>query len=189
MLADVVKADVVQPFDGFSKSDDFGNGRCACFKACRDVGVSRLFKRDVLDHFATAMPGRHAVEYVVLAVKNADASRAVHLVAAECEKIAVELLHVNLDVARALGGVNQNFGLRGELANGCDDFCNRVHGADGVAHVGNGDHLGARRDELGELAQVQIAIIADGNDLDLCTLHFGDELPAHNVRVVFQTAD
>ena len=55
--------------------------------------------------------------------------------------------------------------------------------------MGDGDHLGARREELGELAQVQIAIIADGNDLDLCALHFGDELPAYNVCVMFQTAD
>ena len=77
VLADVVKADVVQPFDSFAKSDDFGNGRRACFKACRDVGVSRLFERDVLDHFATAMPRRHAVEHVVLAVKNADAGRTI----------------------------------------------------------------------------------------------------------------
>ena len=99
VLADVVEADVVQPFDGFSEADDFGNGGRACFKACWDVGIGCLFERDVLDHFATAVPRRHAVEYIVLAVKNADSGRAVHFVAAEREKVAVELLYVNFDVA------------------------------------------------------------------------------------------
>ena len=189
VLADVVETHVVQPFDGFPEADDFGNGGRACFKACWNVGVSCLFERDVLDHFATAVPGWHAVEHFVLAVKNSDAGRAVHFVAAEREKIAVEFLHVNLDVARTLGGVNQNLCLRGELAHRSDDFCNGVHGADGVAHVGDCDHLGAWREESGECCQVQISAVQNGDDLDFGTFHFGDELPAHDIGVVFQAAD
>ena len=189
VFADVVEAFFVQPFHRFPEADDFGDGGSSCFKAGWYVGVGRLFECHVLDHFAAAVVRRHAVEYVVLAVKYADAGRSVHLVAAECEKIAVELLYVNLDVRRTLGGVDQNLGLRGELAHGGDDFFNRVDGADGVAHVGDCDHLGAGRQKCGECGQIQIAAVEHRDDLDFGALHFGDELPAYDVRVVFQAAD
>ena len=154
VLADVFDANRINPFDGLAEPDDFGDHGGASFKAGGNIGVSRLFESHVLDHFATAMPGGHAVENFVLAVEYAHSCRTVHLVSAEGEEIAVELLHVNLDVARTLGGVNQNLCLRGEFADCRDNFCNRVHGADGIAHVGDGHHLGMRIQKLGKLAQV-----------------------------------
>ena len=135
------------------------------------------------------MPGGHAIQNFVLAVEHAHAGGAVHLVPAEGEKIAVECLHVNLDMAGTLGAVNQDFRLGCELAHGLYNICNRVHGADGVAHVGDGHHLGARVQKFGELAQIQVAIVLHGNDFDLGAFHLGNQLPAHDVRVVLESAN
>ena len=189
VLANVLDANRINPFDGFAETDDFGNHGRTCFKAGGNIGVSRLFEGHVLDHLAAAVPGGHTVENIVLAVEYAYACRAVHFVTAEGEKIAVELLHVNLDVAGTLGGINQNFGLRGELADGRDNFCNGVHGTDGIAHVGDSHHLGACVQKFGELAQVQIAVVQNRDDLDLGALHFGDNLPAHDVGVMLESAN
>ena len=87
--------------------------------------VGRLLERDRLDHVAAALIRRHRLEQLRLAVQHADAGRAVQLVAREHVEVAVERLHVDGQVRRRLGAVDQH-----RHAAACASRDHLLHGID-----------------------------------------------------------
>ena len=75
-------------------------------KRCGAPWNSVRSKVTSLDHVAAALPGRQAVEQILLAVEHADARRGEHLVPREHEEVGVELLHVDPHVRDRLRAVD-----------------------------------------------------------------------------------
>ena len=93
-----------------------------------------LLEADVADHVAARLVRRHQFQMLRLAVEDADAGRAVHLVPGEDVEIAVQVLHIDAQMRHRLGAVDEddNAVLVGEL----DDFLDRIDRAQGVGDVG-----------------------------------------------------
>ena len=70
----------------------------------------RPLEGDVGDHVAAALPGRHVLEHVPLAVERTDAGGPEDLVPGEDEEVDVEGLHVDGQVRDRLGAVDQHPG-------------------------------------------------------------------------------
>ena len=65
-----------------------------------------------------------------------------------------------------------------------DDLLDRRHGAQHVRHVGDGDHLGARRQRGLEGLDVEGAVIVDIHPAQHRALALAPEMPRHDVGVV-----
>ena len=93
--------------------------------------------RHVADHLAAALIGPHGLEMLLLAVEHADAGRAVELVAGEGVEIAIEVLHVDREMHRALRAVDQH----GDAAvmRDAHHLLDRHDGAEHVRHMSDGN--------------------------------------------------
>ena len=92
-----------------------------------------------------------ASSMLLLAVEHADAGRPVELVAGEGIEVAIEVLHVDREMHRALAAVDQHGDAAG--MRDPDHLLDRHDGAEHVRHVGDGDHLGARGEQRLELVE------------------------------------
>ena len=80
----------------------------AGLEACRRRLVEGPLEGDVLDHVAAALPRRHRVQQVPLAVKRRRCRSARTPCAREHVQVAVERLHVDRHVGHGLGAVDQH---------------------------------------------------------------------------------
>ena len=105
---DVGHADAHDVIDGRAETDrvrDVAGARLEAER--RPCLIHRPLERDVGDHVPAALPGRHRVEHVELAVDDADAGRAEHLVSGEDVEVAVERLDVDGHVRDRLRPVDE----------------------------------------------------------------------------------
>jgi hypothetical protein len=111
----------------------------------------------------------------------------VQLVAGHHVEIGIKVLHVHGHVHGGLRAVDQhrNAALMGDL----DDFLHRHHRSKRVGHVGDGDHLRARRQRLDEVLDVQRAVIVHRHPTDVRAAMLAVEVPRHDVGVVFENGD
>ena len=79
------------------------------------------------NHFATALVWRQLIEKFALTIEHADSSRAVNLVPSENIEVDIEVAHVNVEVHRALGTIDQHGDC--SLVRDFDEFLDRHHGA------------------------------------------------------------
>ena len=70
-----------------------------------------------------------------------------------------------------------------------DDLLDRRHGAEHVRHVGDGDDLGAGREELLELLDEEVALIVHRRPLDHRALALAQEMPGHDVGMVLHDGE
>ena len=153
----------------------------------RKVLEHSALEADTLNHLSPTLIRRQAVEPAFLAVKHADSRRAVHLVAAEGEEVAVHRLHVYREVGRALCSVNHhgNAMLMGDAY----DFVHRIDRSEYVADVRHADNLRPPGKQLLVFVEHKFAPVGHRNDA------YGDaflgrlKLPRHNVGVVFHDGD
>ena len=88
--------------------DRRGDRRRAGLEFVRNRVVRGLLEGHRQDHVAAALEGLHALEQRRLAVEDADPGRTAHLVAGERVEVAVEVLHVDLQVRDRLRAVDQH---------------------------------------------------------------------------------
>ena len=102
------EADPAHPVDGRAQSH-----------GARDVGRARLelvgqavpgglLEAHGQDHVAAALPGRHGLEQLLLAVEHAHSRRPVELVRGEAVEVAAEGLHVESGMGHALRSVHED---------------------------------------------------------------------------------
>ena len=108
MGGDAVDTDALDIVDGHSQSAGGDIVGCAGLELQRRALEGGVRETHRVDHLAAALIGWHLVEPPLLAVEDADARGAVHLVAAEGEEVAVEGLHVDAHVRGALGAVDEH---------------------------------------------------------------------------------
>ena len=70
---------VLHPADRLAQSDDARDVRRAGLELEGQLGVGGLLEGDHVDHLATALPGRHALQQFFAAVQHTDAGRPVAL--------------------------------------------------------------------------------------------------------------
>src|SRR5687767_1328287 len=103
-----IEPDVLEVFDGRAERDYRSDVRRAGLELGWRLCIRRALDRDGLDHVATALIRREPVEPVTTRVQDADPSGAEHLVPGEREEVAADGLHVDRDVRRRLGAVEQD---------------------------------------------------------------------------------
>ena len=150
--------------------------------------VGGLEVTDLGNHFAAALVGREVFEDSAATVEHADASGTADLVAAEREEIAADGLHVERQVAGALGGIDD--GDDALLARTSADVGDGIHHSHRVRDVRQREKLHAARELFVEPAEVERAFIAGyGDVVELCTGALRDHLPGDEVAVVFQLGE
>ena len=142
---------------------------------------------DAADHLAAALIGWQAVEPRLLSVEHAHAGGAVHLVAAQGQEVAVQLLHVDAEVGCALCGVDEHG--HAVLMGPSDDVGHRVHRAQHVAHVCEAEQAGALADVFVEQVGAQQPVVADGQVAHHDAAALGLHLPGHDVGVVLHVGE
>src|SRR5580700_11904038 len=108
MAADARLADRIDVVDGGAEPDRLHDRRRASLKLVWRIAVDDAIFKDLADHLTAAIEGRHGVKVGVLAVKHADPGWAVELVAGESVEVAVDVLHVDVEMHRALGAVDEH---------------------------------------------------------------------------------
>ena len=142
---------------------------------------------DFRDHLAAALPGRHVLQQFPASPQRSDAGGREHLVAAECVEVAAEGLHVHLHVRCRLSSIDKAHGPRFTRLPG--DLGYRVHHAEGVGNVGDGDQAGPVGEESVVVLHHQRPV---GSYIDV--LHrgpgaSGEDLPGNQVGVVLHLGE
>ena len=70
--------------------------------------VRRLLEGHRANHVTPALVGRHGLQEGGLAIQDANASRPVQLMAGEGVEVAVEILHIHLQMRHGLGPIDQH---------------------------------------------------------------------------------
>ena len=122
-----------------------------------------------------------------LAIEDADAGGAIGLVAGEDVEIRIEGLDIDGHVNGGLAAIDQHRDAAGmgEL----DDLLDRDDGAERVRHLGDGDDLGARAEQLFEFVEEEIAVIIDRRPFDDGAAALAVEMPGHDVGMVLQDGE
>ena len=108
MLKNRRASDPLEIIDRGSESDCAGDIWRARFETVRRFFEGAFLESDAHDHFAAAVPGRHAFQNFGATVERADAGRATHFVTGESEEIATHFLHIDRQMTRALRGIDQS---------------------------------------------------------------------------------
>ena len=123
-----------------------------------------------------------------LAVERAGAGRAVHLVRREREEVAADRLHVDRQVRRRLGAVDEHrHAARRAPARRSRAPAGWCRARSRRAMI---DTIFVRSvEEPLELLEAQLAALVDRHDVQLGAGHLRDQLPRHDVRVVLEPGD
>ena len=141
----------------------------------------------MLNHLSPTLIRRQTVEPVLLAIEHADARRTVHLMTAEDKEVAVEILHVDLEMGRALGAVDHHGNVVG--MGDAHDILHGINRTEDVAHVGNAYYLRMFVEQLLKGLQVEESVVGHRDDAQADALAGGGELPGHDVGVVLHHRD
>ena len=152
-------------------------------KLIGQVGVRGVVKGDVVDHLPAALIGRYPLQPLPLAVEDADAGRAVDLVPAESEEVAVPRLHVYRPMGDGLSGIDE----AGDTVSVSyvDDLAHRIDGAEDVGEGGDSHHFRPRGEELLVRLHIELSLIANRDHAELGAL----ELPGDDIGVVLHRGD
>ena len=113
----------------------------ACLELVRQVVECGVLEGNSLYHLTTAHVGWDAVEPLFLTIEYADTRGAIYLVTAKGKEVAVEVLHINLEVGRALGSIDEDGDIVGMSY--ADDVLDWIDGAEYIADMCDADEAGA----------------------------------------------
>ena len=114
-------------------------------RACLEL-VGKVVERGVLEgnslyHLTTAHVGWDAVEPLFLTIEYADTRGTIYLVTAEGKEVAIQVLHVDAEVGRALGSIDEDGDIVGMSY--ADDVLDGIDGAEYIADVCERDEASA----------------------------------------------
>ena len=161
---DIGHADSLEIIDRRAEPDRIGDGAGAGLEFLRRILEHALPEGHVLDHAAAALPWRHRFQLLGLAVENADAGRAEHLVAGQHVEIGAERLHVDRHVAHGLGAVDQH--ARAVAMRHLDHVARGRDGAERVGDMGEGDDARLRIEQCLIFVEQDVATVVDRGDAE-----------------------
>ena len=153
----------------------------------RRVRVGRPGESHAADHLPAPLVGRHGLEQLLPSPEDADPRGAVHLVAGHRVEVAVEFPHFDLQVGRRLRSVHDHE--RSALPGEGGDLPHRVHRAERVRDMHQGDDARAVVQPRGEVVEVEFAPVRDPGRRDRRPGGFGHHLPGDDVRVVLHLGE
>lgn len=159
----------------------------ACFKLIGQSVISGLFKAYVLNHFATALIWRQAVEPVFLSIEHTHTCGAIDFVSGESKEVAVESLYIDWHVGHTLSTINEDRHI--VLMSYAHNLANRVDGAQHVADVSAANEFGLVREQLLIRIKVECTQICHGYDSKDGSLSLAHHLPRDNVAMMLHRTD
>src|ERR1700693_3569024 len=178
------------PFDVIdrrTKPNRIRNRSGAGFEASGWCLVHSFFKRNISDHVAPALPRRHAIEDVGLAVNDADPRWCKHLVPGKDIKITIEKLHVHRHVRYSLRPV-QDHG-RAVVMGHFNHFPRWRHRTEGIGNLCNRNQARARPKKLRIFIEKNLAGIIDWSDAQTRAFFRAKHLPRHDIGMMFEPGD
>ena len=180
--ADRLAAQALHVVDGRAQADRAGDGRRARLEPPREIVPGRAVEPDLADDLAAAEERLQRLQHLAPAVEHADAGGSPQLVPGERVEIGAERRHVDREVWRRLGAVEEHPGPRRLRA--LDDLRNRVDRAEHVRDVGERHEPGPPREEPLECLEVEGALVGHGHVPEPELPLPREEDPRHQVRVV-----
>ena len=174
-------------FERRAQADGAGNVGSACLEFVGHHIVGGLFEGDGADHIAATLVRGHLREDFLFAVEHADARWPVDLVPGECVEIAADSLHVHRQMRNSLRAIHQHRHV--VRMSKLNDFAQRVHRAQGIRHMGHGHDACARRQQLFECVELELAGVVDGRHAEVRAFFFTEHLPRDNVGVMLHGGD
>ena len=130
-----------------------------------------MLETDMLYHLSPTLVRRKFVEPRFLAIQDTDTCGAIHLMTREGEEVAVDVLHIDLEMRGALRAIHQH-GDAVLMGNG-NHLLHGIDGAEHVAHVGQADKTRMLIEELAVGLLVERAVVVHGNHTELETVALG----------------
>ena len=165
-----------------AEPDRLHDRRRAGLELVRRLAVGDAVLEHVADHLAAAVERRHRGELLVLAVEHADAGRPVELVAGEGVEVAVEVLHVDVEMHRALAP-STSTGMPRACASRTTSFTGTIVPSTFDMWV-IATILVRGVEQLLELVEEEIAVVVDRRPFDHRALALAQEMPRHDVGMV-----
>ncbi len=187
MPADVFVTDFFDILDGFAQPNDARNIWRARFKLMRQFVVGRFFEGDRLDHFATAVVGRHLVQPLFLAVQHAYTRRAEHFMPGEGVEVGIQFLHIHLGMRNGLRAIHEYRNTF--LVRLLDDGFDWIDRTQRIRNVAEGKYLYLIVHEGIQFVQHQLPFVVHGGYAEFGTALFADHLPGHDIAVVLHGGD
>ena len=181
------QADRIDIVDGRAEADETGHVRGTGFELVRRIGEGRAFEAHLADHFAAAEERRHRLEMFTAGPKHAGSGRTEHLVAGQGIEVAAERAHVDRQVRRRLRTVDQQ--RDAATAAFAREPGDRIDRAEHVGDMGHAGQLDVGREQFDEAIDEELARLADRRDLERSAGTRADQLPRHDVGVMFHLGD
>ncbi len=175
-----------EPVDRGAEADDLGDRRRPRLEARRRRGPADLVERHAGDHVAAADQRLGVEQQVVAAVQDADAGRAVGLVAGPGVEVGVQRRQVDRHLRHGLGAVDD--GDDAGRARAPHDLGDRVDRPDDVGDVRDREQLGARQQPV-ERVEVEQALGVERHLDELGARLARQHPPRHEVGVVLHPRD
>ena len=153
----------------------------------RQIVVGRLLERDGQDHVAAALPRRHGLQAAPHGRTGRRCQWAVELVAREGVEVAAQGADIDVRVRNGLRAIDEHD--RALRVRGLDDPLHRQDGAQRIRDMGDCDELRARRQQLHELVEQQLAALVDRRHLQRAAGLLAHHLPRDDVGVVLERGD
>src|SRR5215204_2253554 len=177
----------VQVINRRAEPDGRSDGGRARLELVGDGRVGAPLEGHGANHRAAAEERVHLLQQLGLAVEDAAARRREHLVPRDGVEVAVQILHVNLQMRRALRPVHQDGDA--QLVRARRDLLDRVDRAQRVRDVADADELRPLAQQGVELFEYQLAAVVHRDDAQTRALLLAEHLPRHEVRVVLHLGD
>ena len=98
-------------------------------------------------------------------------------------EVAVHILDINLEMRRCLCSVDKH-GHTVAMSNGYH-LLDRIDGSQHIGHMGDGDKTGIVAEQVLIGLHIHLIAVIDGHDTQHHALALTDELPRHDVAVMF----
>ena len=108
MALDRLEPDLVEVVDRRAEPDRLRDRSGAGLELVRELVPRRPLDRDLADHVAAELEGRHRLEVLGAPPEDADSGRRAHLVAREGVEVGAERLHVDRAVRDGLRAVDDD---------------------------------------------------------------------------------
>ena len=184
---DVRHAEPGQVVDRGAEADEAGDVGGAGLELVWCVVEHGALETHFLDHLAATEERRHRGEVLAPAPQRAGAGRAGHLVAGDRVKVAADGRDVERAVRRGLRTVDHADYT--PFTSFAADVADRIDGAEHVRHVGHAEDFHFRGQQRVQRVQIELAAIVEFGDLDRRAGTLRDQLPRHDVGVVFHARE
>ena len=181
-LVDRPKTQRLDVVDGGSHADGFTNRWGARFEFVGQRSPGAALKEHLINHFATTEERWCLLQQLAPPPEEAHACGATKLVAGSHQPIAIQLLHINRQMGKALARIHQHAG-----ANGVGErhhLCDGIEAAQGVADMHQRHQASTPVELSAQIIEIQLTGSGEAHMAQHGSRPRRHHLPGHQVAVV-----